>query len=191
MVQPQEEKLLEDKVEDKLKMSQMWQKQREELTETEIRAAVKLIGRKSSMMRILRFLKENGISSVNEITEGINNVITQVRVTQILVKMFQAGVLNCGVTKIDANWTFYELSKDFPYDEALLNFKKFVGVKLGSLIIYGKTFLVSDLQNNMGFTALLLKYGLTFEEGIACLMLNTRSIEVISSYGKLVGFKRK
>jgi len=161
------------------------------------RVTMKAIARRSTYVRILRFLLKNKSRdfSRKEIKNGVK--LYETTIHRNLVKLVDAKVLERIVpSAIDKRFKCYRIA-NFKVVESIIRLHdQFVGFKLAKLLPYKSYHTISELKKNPEFVEICKKFKLDLDEGIACLKLNKRKVEPVfsdsySSKGQLVGFRRR
>ena len=162
------------------------------------RVTMKAVARRSTYVKILRFLLKNKSRdfSRKEIKNGVNKNGVEMYQTTIhrnLVRLVEAKVLERIVPSIDKRFKCYRIANLKVVESIIRLHDQFVGFKLAKLLPYSSYASVSELKENLEFLELCAKYRLSVEEGIACLKLNKRKVELVydGTGSKLVGFRRK
>lgn len=160
------------------------------------RAVMKAIARRSTWVKILRFLLEHNSRDFSR--KEIKNALKMPEMTvgYALHKLVKSKILERIVpSTIDSRFLVYRIANLKVVEAIIKLHDQFVSFKLAKLLPYD--FLsIDDLRKNSKFLELCAKYKLTVEEGIECLRLNTRKVECVfssgyRSKGQLKGFRRK
>lgn len=165
------------------------------------RVTMKAIARRSTYVKILRFLLKNKSRdfSRKEIKNGVNKAGVKLYETTIhrnLVRLVDAKVLERIVPEaIDRRFKCYRIANLKVVESIIKLHDRFVSFKLVKILPYDYISL-ENLKENPKFLELCGKYKLTPDEGIECLKMNHRKVEWVFSEGygsksQLKGFRRK
>ena len=163
------------------------------------RVTLKAVARRSNSVKILRFLlkhSERGFSC-KEVYKIKRMPYTTVN--QILRKLVKAEILERVVPyAVDKRNKCYRIANLKVVESIIRLHDRFASFKLARLLPLSISSYVSlnELKEKPEFLEICAKFKLELDEGIECLKLNTRKVELVYSgtYGhgdKLVGFRRK
>ena len=161
------------------------------------RTDMKAVARRSTSVKILRFLLEHKSRdfSNKELHKilGIANRTVNHNLRKVLLK---AGVLELVVPRIDKRNKCYRIVNSKVAEAIIRLHDKFASFKLAHLLPYSGYASVSELEENPEFLEICKKFKLSPDEGIEALKLNKRKVEPVyssgyRSKGELKGFRRK
>lgn len=160
------------------------------------RATMKALARRNTSVKILRFLLKNKERdfSCKEVHKKLE--IPYMTANYALRKLVKAGVLERVVPyAVDKRNKCYRIA-NLKVAEAIIRLHdKFVSFKLAKFLRFSYIS-INSLKKNQKFSNLCEKYRMTPDEGIECLKLNHRKVELVFSDGyghnrQIVGFRRK
>jgi len=160
------------------------------------RVTMKAIARRSTSVRILRFLLKHSERdfSCKEVHKKLE--IPYMTVNYALRKLVKASVLELVIPyAVDKRNKSYRIA-NLKVAEAIIRLHdKFVSFKLAKFLPFSYIS-INSLKKNQKFVNLCEKYRMTPDEGIEALKLNHRKVECVFSndYGskrQLIGFRRK
>jgi len=169
------------------------------------RVDMKAVARRSTSVKILRFLlehKERDFSNKELHTKlGIANKTVNHNLRKVLLK---AGILELVVPRVDKRNKCYRIVNSKVAEAIIRLHDRFASFVLAKLLPYSSYASISGLKENPKFLEICEKFRLDVDEGIECLKLNTRKVETVFSetpheWGmapvneskEIVGFKRK
>lgn len=160
------------------------------------RATMKAIARRSTHVKVLRFLLEKNSRDFSR--KEIKNAVKMPESTvhRALVKLVNAGVLERVVPEaIDRRFKCYRITNLKVVRSIVRLHDRIVSFRLARLLPYSFV-AVESLKKNKEFLAACKKFRLEFGEAIECLKKNHRKVECVfssgySSKGEVRGFRRK
>ena len=169
------------------------------------RVDMKAVARRSISVKILRFLLKHKRDFSNKELHtklGIANRTVNHNLRKVLLK---SGVLELVVPRIDKRNKCYRIVNSKVAEAIITLHDRFASFELAKLLPYSGYASISELKENPKFLEKCEKFKLEPDEGIECLKLNTRKVEIVFSktpheHGmrlvnepkrEIVGFKRK
>ena len=169
-----------------------WEEEEEEETKVHInKAVIKSVAKHTVMVKILKFLyKRNEPFLRKQIKKGMK-VTTVGYNIKILVEL---GLVRQVPVPFDRVHQYFEIVDREAAEKIFKRNLWITSFKLAKLLSLKNMIRIEDLKKNANYLIKCDKYGLTPDEGIESLKLNSRWVEqVFSDYhrGELIGFRRK